>query len=118
MRYLHTPASRVVSSCPVSSPIFRAGEDRRPASAQVRLGVLAQLVGYDGEPAGVAHRFDLPGHPTGAPRRRRLRPTPPGRVLRPFCSLSAAAQDISATNLHFRLPLDGPDDELKELGTS
>jgi signal transduction histidine kinase len=41
-----------------------------------------------------------------------------GRALRPLRALSAAAQDISATNLHSRLPLDGPDDELKELGAT
>jgi signal transduction histidine kinase len=41
-----------------------------------------------------------------------------GRALRPLRALTSAAQDISATNLHSRLPLDGPDDELKELGTT
>ncbi len=41
-----------------------------------------------------------------------------GRALRPLRSLTSAAQDISATNLHSRLPLDGPDDELKDLGTT
>jgi signal transduction histidine kinase len=39
-----------------------------------------------------------------------------GRVLRPLRTITGAAQDISATNLHARLPLDGPDDELKDLG--
>ena len=39
-----------------------------------------------------------------------------GRVLRPLRTITAAAKDISATNLHERLALDGPDDELKELG--
>ena len=41
-----------------------------------------------------------------------------GRALRPLRALSSAAQGISATNLHSRLPLDGPGDELKELGTA
>jgi signal transduction histidine kinase len=41
-----------------------------------------------------------------------------GRALRPLRALSSAAQEISATNLGSRLPLDGPDDELKELGTT
>jgi signal transduction histidine kinase len=41
-----------------------------------------------------------------------------GRALRPLRALNAAAQDISATSLGSRLPLDGPDDELKELGTT
>ena len=31
--------------------------------------------------------------------------------------MSDAAREISASNLHERLALDGPDDELKELGT-
>jgi signal transduction histidine kinase len=41
-----------------------------------------------------------------------------GRALRPLRALNAAAQDISAASLGSRLPLDGPDDELKELGTT
>jgi signal transduction histidine kinase len=39
-----------------------------------------------------------------------------GRVLRPLRTITAAARDISATSLHRRLALDGPDDELTELG--
>jgi signal transduction histidine kinase len=39
-----------------------------------------------------------------------------GRVLRPLRSITSAARDISATSLDRRLALDGPHDELKELG--
>ncbi len=39
-----------------------------------------------------------------------------GRVLRPLRTITAAARDISATDLHRRLALGGPDDEFKELG--
>ncbi|HEY4452428.1 MAG TPA: ATP-binding protein [Solirubrobacteraceae bacterium] len=39
-----------------------------------------------------------------------------GRVLRPLRTITTAAREISATNLHHRLALDGPDDEFKELG--
>jgi signal transduction histidine kinase len=39
-----------------------------------------------------------------------------GRLLRPLRTITKAVQDISATNLDQRLTLDGPDDELKELG--
>jgi signal transduction histidine kinase len=39
-----------------------------------------------------------------------------GRVLRPLRTITGAAREISATNLHQRLALDGPDDEFKELG--
>jgi signal transduction histidine kinase len=39
-----------------------------------------------------------------------------GRVLRPLRTITAAARDISATSLHRRLALDGPHDELRELG--
>jgi signal transduction histidine kinase len=39
-----------------------------------------------------------------------------GRVLRPLRTITAAARQISATSLHERLALGGPDDELKELG--
>jgi len=39
-----------------------------------------------------------------------------GRFLRPLRAMTSTAQEISATNLHRRLSLDGPDDELTELG--
>jgi len=39
-----------------------------------------------------------------------------GRILRPLHTITTAARNISATNLHRRLALDGPADELKELG--
>jgi signal transduction histidine kinase len=39
-----------------------------------------------------------------------------GRVLRPLSTIAAAARRISASSLHERLDLRGPDDELKELG--
>ncbi len=41
-----------------------------------------------------------------------------GRVLRPIRTINAAARRISASNLHQRLALDGPDDEFKELGAT
>jgi signal transduction histidine kinase len=41
-----------------------------------------------------------------------------GRVLRPLRTITAAAKDISATSLHRRLAMTGPDDELKELGNT
>lgn len=39
-----------------------------------------------------------------------------GRVLRPIRTITATTRAISASNLDERLALDGPDDELKELG--
>jgi signal transduction histidine kinase len=39
-----------------------------------------------------------------------------GRLLRPLRTITAAARDISMSNLHRRLALGDPDDELKELG--
>jgi signal transduction histidine kinase len=39
-----------------------------------------------------------------------------GRFLRPLRAMTATAHQISATNLHQRLSLAGPDDELTELG--
>jgi signal transduction histidine kinase len=39
-----------------------------------------------------------------------------GRVLRPLRTITSTAHRLSASNLHERLALDGPDDELKELG--
>jgi signal transduction histidine kinase len=41
-----------------------------------------------------------------------------GRVLRPLRTITAAARDISATSLHRRLELGGPNDELKALGNT
>jgi nitrogen fixation/metabolism regulation signal transduction histidine kinase len=38
-----------------------------------------------------------------------------GRVLRPLRTITAAAGDISATDLHQRLALDGPPDGLTGL---
>ncbi|MDT4949178.1 MAG: hypothetical protein QOJ37_1773, partial [Pseudonocardiales bacterium] len=37
-----------------------------------------------------------------------------GRALRKLRAITTAVQQISATNLHERLALTGPDDELKE----
>lgn len=39
-----------------------------------------------------------------------------GRFLRPLRAITNTAREISAANLHERLNLSGPDDELKELG--
>jgi signal transduction histidine kinase len=38
-----------------------------------------------------------------------------GRILRPLGTITATVRDISATNLHRRLSLGGPEDEFKEL---
>lgn len=39
-----------------------------------------------------------------------------GRTLRPLRNMTATTREISAENLHRRLGMDGPDDELKDLG--
>jgi signal transduction histidine kinase len=39
-----------------------------------------------------------------------------GRALRPLRTITTAAREISASSLHRRLALDGPDDELRQLG--
>jgi signal transduction histidine kinase len=41
-----------------------------------------------------------------------------GRVLRPLRTMTATAGEISASSLHRRLELQGPDDELKRLGVA
>jgi signal transduction histidine kinase len=41
-----------------------------------------------------------------------------GRALRPVRTMSSRARGISERNLHERLALEGPDDELKELATT
>ena len=41
-----------------------------------------------------------------------------GRALRPLRTITETARDISASNLHRRLALRGPDDELRRLGNT
>jgi len=41
-----------------------------------------------------------------------------GRLLRPLRTITTTAQEISASNLHRRLALTGPDDEFKQLGAT
>ena len=41
-----------------------------------------------------------------------------GRALRPLRTITDTAREISASNLHRRLALTGPDDELRQLGTT
>jgi signal transduction histidine kinase len=41
-----------------------------------------------------------------------------GRALRPLRTITDTTRDISASNLHRRLDLEGPDDELKQLGNT
>ncbi|HVC71035.1 MAG TPA: HAMP domain-containing protein [Acidimicrobiales bacterium] len=41
-----------------------------------------------------------------------------GRLLRPLRTITPAAQEISASDLHRRLALTGPDDELTQLGAT
>jgi signal transduction histidine kinase len=41
-----------------------------------------------------------------------------GRALRPLRTITDTAREISASNLHRRLALQGPDDELKQLGNT
>jgi signal transduction histidine kinase len=41
-----------------------------------------------------------------------------GRALRPLRTIANTAREISANNLHQRLALDGPDDEIKQLGNT
>ena len=41
-----------------------------------------------------------------------------GRALRPLRTITDTAREISASSLHRRLALEGPDDELKQLGTT
>ena len=47
-------------------PGLEAGEDHRPAAVELWRGVVGQLVVGDGQPARVADRLDLPGHPRRA----------------------------------------------------
>src|SRR3989442_1661532 len=68
-------------------PRLQAGEDHRPAAVELVVRALAKLVVGDGQAAGVADRFDLPGHPRGsfalhlvAPQRNHALDQPARRV--------------------------------------
>ena len=100
------PAAAVLKAAPKCAEARRPGQgsvavldpDQRNADlqgARVRLG---------GRARGHGRRLDS------------ARMVIAGRVLRPLRTITTAARDISATNLHRRLALDGPDDEFKELG--
>ena len=44
---------------------LQAGQDHHPAAVELVVGAVAELVVGDGQPARVADRLDLPGHPGG-----------------------------------------------------
>src|SRR5207253_6794889 len=47
-------------------PRLQAGQDHGPAAVELVVRALPQLVVGEGQPAGVADRLDLPGHPRRA----------------------------------------------------
>jgi signal transduction histidine kinase len=75
---------------------------------RVRRGTARKGVGRDGRP--VHHRVKVT-----VSRLRRKLGDPPVIETRPLRMVTTAAQRISASNLHERLAMTGPDDEIKEL---
>src|SRR5918998_5521926 len=76
-------------------PRLQAREDHRPAAVELVVRVLAKLVMSDGQAAGVADRFDLPGDPRGslalhviAPERNHTLDKPAWRVDLKILSLA------------------------------
>ncbi len=96
------------------------------------LGISGLLVGSSSQPAPGSSGSATPGAGTGAAHHFEVGPAVAfvlavmfalvlgwliaGRLLRPLRTITAAARDISASDLHQRLSLEGPDDEFKELG--
>ena len=137
----HLRARREHGASPAGGHSINAAFRRRHHGARHRVQPAGR---YDDQVPRSLGGASLPSLPTaGRPRwpRRSARPTsgscwsaPPspwrssrwsplalgwlvaGRVLRPLSTITAAARRISATSLHERLALHGPDDELKELG--
>lgn len=101
------PDPRIVERAPGLSPEqLRATADRlRTQADQQRAADLRELLVQSGIALGIAAVLSIV-----------LGWIVAGRVLRRLRTITAAAQEISATNLQERLALDGPDDELKQLG--
>jgi signal transduction histidine kinase len=98
--------ARVLRPYNVSGTITRSG--RQIGRAQPNLGrgqVLSELLAESGIALGIVGTASFA-----------LGWLIAGRVLRPVATITATARRISATSLHERLDLPGPDDELKELG--
>jgi signal transduction histidine kinase len=88
------------------------GADVRRTSAAIRAAGLGQIT-FDGRQLLIACAIALVVIAVAAAA---IGWIIAGRVLRPLSTITAAARRISASSLHERLALSGPDDELKELG--
>jgi signal transduction histidine kinase len=88
------------------------GADVRRATAAIRAAGLGQIT-FDGRQLLIASAIALV---IIAVATAAIGWIIAGRVLRPLTTITAAARRISASSLHERLALAGPDDELKELG--
>jgi signal transduction histidine kinase len=92
---------------PPGGEVARIADQAQQALANQRQDVLRQLLVQSGIALAVTAVFALVlGRWTA------------GRILRRLRTITMAARDISATNLHRRLALPGPNDELKELGNT
>jgi len=101
---------------PLSGRVFRPGEGvsivaAQPATATIHMTGLGQL-SLDRQQLLIASAIALAVIAVAAAAIGWLIA---GRVLRPLRTITAAARRISASSLHERLALPGPDDELKEL---
>ncbi|MGH3196153.1 MAG: sensor histidine kinase, partial [Streptosporangiaceae bacterium] len=98
---------------PQKPPVLTAAEQAKLAAEQAKLLADAQFhVNYDKREILIICAVALAAIAAAAAAIGWLIA---GRVLRPLHTITAAARRISASSLHERLALHGPDDELKEL---
>jgi signal transduction histidine kinase len=97
-----------------NSVVYRGKEMSQAEVAQIRAAALNQR----GDDVHTLYVYSLVAFGAMALLSALLGWAVAGKALRPLRSLMSAAQEISATNLHYRLPLDGPDDDLRQLGTT
>jgi hypothetical protein len=95
----------VPSQSPVPKQLRKIGEQLQLVAHQQQSSDLHQLLLYSAIALGIMALIAIVlGWLTA------------GRVLRPLRTIASTAQGISVSNLHERLDLKGPDDELKRLG--
>ena len=110
------------STAPGQGPVIGPGP--RPGRSIARVSPGHGVTHYSGSIQAAQHSFDLHSLLVVSAIALVIMTVPAvivgwlvaGRLLLPLRAMTAAARNISATNLHERLGLSGPDDEIKQLG--
>jgi signal transduction histidine kinase len=115
---LFRQTARLATHLSHGSPLAGAGIDRSKLAAAIELATKEAIsagksqVAFDRQVLLIASAIALGVFAVAAAAIGWLLA---GRVLRPLSTITSAARRISASSLHERLALHGPDDELKEL---